>query len=78
MEKPGQVKWYFKNGSLLIAFLIVGPFVLPLIWANPRFDKKKKIIISAIVMIASILLIAMTAGSLKALIDSYQEMLKVW
>ena len=50
VTKP-QEKWYFRNYALTIAFLCVGPFALPLIWFNPRFSPKVKIIISIIIVI---------------------------
>jgi hypothetical protein len=49
--KPAQTKWYFKDSSLIVIFLCVGPLVLPLIWLNPRYSKLAKVIISIIVII---------------------------
>jgi hypothetical protein len=46
-------KWYFNNSALVIGFLCVGPLVLPLVFLNPRFSKRAKIVISIIIIIAS-------------------------
>jgi hypothetical protein len=48
-----EVKWYFKTYWIVIALLSVGPLALPLIWFNPRFIRRTKIVLSVIVIILS-------------------------
>lgn len=74
--KKEQTKWYFRTSVLIIAFLCVGPFALPLLWFNPRFSKKAKIIISVIVIILSYYLGILFANSLKAINNYYQMILQ--
>lgn len=74
MENEQKDKWYFKSPSLIIGFLLVGPFVLPLVWANPGFSNRKKIILTVIIAFLSLLLLIMAAGSLKYVTDSYQQL----
>lgn len=74
MENKDKPKWYFKDWSLVISFLCVGPFMLPLIWANPRFSKQAKITISIAIVILTYFLILMLASSLKSIINYYQLM----
>jgi membrane protein implicated in regulation of membrane protease activity len=50
-ESKPKNKWYFKTPLLVTAFLCVGPLALPLLWFNPRFTKKTKVIVSVIVLI---------------------------
>ena len=42
VERKTQVKWYLKPYGLIIAFLCVGPFMLPLVWSQPNYSQKKK------------------------------------
>ncbi|MBL7084559.1 MAG: zinc ribbon domain-containing protein [Candidatus Omnitrophica bacterium] len=72
LEKKPQIKWYFKTSSLIIAFLCIGPFALPLVWFNPRFSQKTKILISVIVIILSYFLGILVANSLKTINSYYQ------
>jgi len=51
--KSQDVKWYFKTRGIVIASLCVGPLALPLVWLNPRFSQKTKIIVTIIVIILS-------------------------
>jgi len=67
-------KWYFRTWALVVSFLSVGPFMLPLVWVNPSLSKKTKIIISAIIIILSYLLLVVFLKSLKSLGDYYQLM----
>ncbi len=72
MNNKPQEKWYFKTSVLVIAFLCIGPFALPLVWFNPRFSPKAKIIISAIIIILSYFLGAVLFNSLQSIIRYYK------
>lgn len=68
---PSQDKWYFKTHILIIAFLCIGPFALPLVWFNPRFNRRNKIIISLITIILSYLLGILLINSLRNIFQYY-------
>lgn len=74
LNKKSAVPWYFKTRLLVIAFLCVGPLVLPLLWINPTFSKKKKMVISSIIIILSYFLIVITIMSLKSMSNYYDLM----
>ncbi len=69
---PRKDKWYFSISTLIVSFLCVGPFALPLVWANPNFSKKTKITSSAIILVLSFLLGVAFVKSLKAINNYYQ------
>ena len=56
LAKKPQEKWYFKPVALIIGFLTVGPFILPLVWANKNYTRKAKIILTTIIIVLTILL----------------------
>ena len=72
--KSQDVKWYFKTRGIVIASLCVGPLALPLVWFNPRFSQKTKIIVTIIVLILSWLMISLLTSSLRSL-NKYQELI---
>ncbi len=74
LDKKHQGKWYFKISILIIAFLCVGPFALLLLWFNPRFSKKTKIIISVVIIILSYYLGIWFVNSLKT-VGSYYKLI---
>ena len=75
MPEPIQKeKWYFRTSSLIIAFLCFGPLALPLLWLNPRFSNRSKIIISVCVIVLTYYLGAAFIKSAKSLMGYYQQM----
>ena len=77
-EKNPKDKWYFKAYVLVIAILCIGPFALPLRWANPRFSLKAKIVITALILILTWYLMILFVNTLKLLIDHYRLMEEVY
>jgi len=65
MDNQQSPKWYFKSWSLIISFLFIGPFMLPLVWTHPTFSKKTKIIISFVIIVSTYLLALIMVKSLK-------------
>ncbi len=70
-DKSQKNKWYFKTYWIVIAFLSVGPLALPLVWFNPRFSQKKKIILTIIIIILSCYLGFLLTNSLRSIKEYY-------
>ena len=70
-----KAKWYQRTSSIVIGFLVVGPFILPAVWANPQYSRKTKIIISAICLFLTYLLTRFFVNSVKSITDYYGQML---
>ena len=68
-----KVPWYFKKGSLVVAFLCVGPLMLPLIWVNPNMSKTRKIFWTGLLSILSYFLIIATMDSMKKIGEYYRQ-----
>jgi hypothetical protein len=52
MGKEEKVKWYLRPLSVvLLLFFVLGPFGLPLLYKNPKFSKKLKILLTVAVII---------------------------
>lgn len=73
LSKKQPEKQYFKTSFLIMAFLFVGPFALPLLWRNPRFSQKTKIIVSVIVIILSYFLTNLVIDSINSAGKYYQQ-----
>jgi uncharacterized membrane protein len=43
-------KWHQSNGAILLAFLTVGPFAIPLVWTNRQYRLAVKIILTVIML----------------------------
>ena len=71
VEKP-KPKWYQKSGSIVMAFLVLGPLALPMVWFHPHYSRRKKIIITAIVLYLTYLLLKLCAQSVHEIRTYYQ------
>lgn len=72
LNKKEKPVWLFRTSTLIGAFISIGPFALPLVWFNPRFSKRNKIITTVIVFIICYFLWIIVSKSLKSLISYYQ------
>jgi hypothetical protein len=65
-------KWYFQPFGMVILFLMLGPFALPVIWINPELSRQKKIIISVILGIIFYLFGLVVADSIRHIMEYYK------
>lgn len=77
LKKKNLIQWYFKTNAIVIGFLCVGPLILPLVWFNPNFDKKKKINMTIIILILSVVLGVFLFRSLKVIFEYYSMVFDV-
>jgi len=45
VKGTGDIKWYLKPVSVIIALLCVGPLALPLVWITPAWKRWQKAVI---------------------------------
>lgn len=74
LEQKPKKKWYYTTSSLVIAFLCVGPLALPLVWLNPSYSKKKKIAVSALLLVISYYMTVALVRSIKAITTYYSTL----
>ncbi len=65
--------WFGKTAVLITSFLTVGPFALPLVWFNPTYSRRKKIIVTLIVLAVTCALVVMVFHIAGTLFDYYKE-----
>ncbi len=70
-------KWYFRTSWVIIAFLFMGPFALPLVWFNPRYSRLTKIIVTLAVAALTYYLAAALINSIKSITTYYQQLLQI-
>ena len=53
--KPkSAAKWYHSTSAVVISLLFLGPLALPLVWANPKYKVITKVIITIVVIAATV------------------------
>lgn len=68
-QKP---QWYFKNSTLIVGFLFIGPLIIPLVWINPFYSVARKALLTVVLLAISVALIIMLKTSLVTLSEYYQ------
>jgi hypothetical protein len=68
-QKP---QWYFKTSTLIIGFLFIGPLIIPLVWFNPHYSRAKKIILSGVLIVVTVILYKVVKASFVSIHQYYQ------
>ena len=73
--EPQKPKWYYSIWFVLVMlFLVMGPFGVPLLWKSPRFPKWAKIALTIAVALYTYWLIAATLAMTRAIMDQYRQL----
>lgn len=70
--RKSQTPWYFKTSVLVVGFLCAGPFIIPLVWFNPRYSPSKKVVLTLVLAVISFILGKMAAASLSSIREYYR------
>lgn len=54
--QPSQKKWLHSTSAVVLGLLTLGPFALPMVWANPRYSRGVKTVITVVVLVATVAL----------------------
>ena len=68
-----KTPWYAKPVTLVISFLTVGPFALPLVWFNPVYSRRKKIVVTVIVLVLTYALVHVFLRAVGTIFDYYKQ-----
>jgi len=71
-EPKKQGVWYFSTIFLVIGFLCVGPLVLPLLWINPRYSIRIKLIVSAVMLLLTYFSFKIFNSIFKSITEYYE------
>jgi hypothetical protein len=76
LDKPPKKpkKWYCSTTTIVIAFLFVGPFAIPLVWLNPRYNILTKLLVTTLMVVVTIVLIYAMAGMYDNLIRQIRSL----
>lgn len=71
-RKPKE-KWYYSTSAIVIGLITIGPFVLPLVWKNPKYSITTKsiitIAITALTLVLCYYMGIMIQKSIKSILD---------
>ncbi len=67
-------KWYYSTLAIIAALFVAGPFALPLVWKNPKYEVITKIIITIVVIAVTVWLCYLAERMYQNLIDQVNEL----
>lgn len=77
-EEPDDgLPLHFRPSSLLLSFMLLGPFMLPLVWAHPTMPRAHKWGLTAAGVSVVVLLCAGVWAAVQPMWDLYQELQRV-
>lgn len=68
-----KAPWYAKSSIVILSFLTVGPLALPLVWFNPLYSRRKKIILTVIVLAITWVLGMVFLRAAGTILDYYKQ-----
>ena len=69
-----KLPWYFKMGTVVTAFMLVGPLALPLVWLHPKMTLQRKLLWTVLTAILTYFMVGMTIESVKKIMELYSQM----
>ena len=76
MAEPStpKPKWYYNVWFvLLMLFVVMGPFGLPLVWKNPRFSHGVKVALTVVMVLYTLVLIEATVRMVRAVMQGVEQ-----
>jgi hypothetical protein len=67
------IPWYYKTSILTLAFFVVGPLALPLLWINPKIKLWVKVLVTALVAAATWLFVAVIMKYISVVKNMYMS-----
>ena len=71
----GTEKWYFRKSTFIIALICVGPLAMPLLWFNPGYRLRTKVLLSVILLVVTYYIGVWLRLWMKSLGESYQAIM---
>lgn len=60
-------KWYYNVWfTLVMLFFVLGPLGLPLVWKNPHFSRRVKVVLTLIMVVYTVWLVDLTIRIFRA------------
>lgn len=70
--------WKSKKSTIIIAFLCVGPFALPLIWYHPKMSYRQKVVATAIIILITFMLCIIIWWCLRNIFEYYKQIAEIY
>jgi len=75
--EPETVRWYTRPWAILVLlFVVLGPFGLPLLWRSPRFSRSMKLVLTVLTVAYTALLVVFSLRTVETAMRNVDELLQ--
>ena len=67
-------KWYYATPNVVIALVCLGPLALPLVWFNPRYKPATKAVVTAVVLVVTVVSLYLMSAAYQKVLDQVRAM----
>ena len=67
-------KWYHSNVAVVVAAAAIGPFALPLVWMNPRYNIVVKIVASVVILAVTVVVVYWAASLYRQMFERFKAL----
>lgn len=78
LGSPGESKWRHSTAALVIAFFLVGPFALPLLWSNPKYRPLTKVLVTVVVLVVTVLIVYTLVLLTMRVLEQFRGLLRTY
>ena len=73
MNLGSTTRWYYRlSFVLLMLFVVMGPFALPLLWKSPEFKRPVKMLLTVLVLIFTAWILGKVWVEGKKILDQFR------
>lgn len=67
--------WYFRDGTVVMVLLTLMALGLPLVWVNPHYSRRNKLVISVVVIVMTWIISVVVGKALNQIMAYYGTMM---
>lgn len=73
-NESGKTKWYYEPWVvILLIFVALGPFGLPLVYKSPKFNRTSQVIVTLLTVLYTWLLVDATMKGIELVIKTFED-----
>jgi branched-subunit amino acid transport protein len=72
LKSNSDLPWFYQSWAVYLGIILFGPLILPLVFKNPAYSQNKKIILTIIIIVYTLILLVLPTLALNYI---YQKVL---
>jgi hypothetical protein len=69
-----QTRWYHSRYAVAVSLATIGPFALPILWSNPHYTVRRKITLTILTLVLTVLLVYILVMVCARLVEQFRQL----